>query len=199
MIHGYGANAPDLYPLAGVLTSPRIKNWYFPNGILDAPGVPNGRAWFPLDVQALEKALQTGEFRDFSPLPKGLEVAHERLCGFMEAAGLNPATTLIGGFSQGAMLATHTSLKSKVDFLGLMILSGTMIAEELWRSLIPQKKLSFFQSHGTSDPLLPYNRAEMLNQLMQENDWHGDFVSFRGGHEIPPNVVSQLQKFVHGF
>ena len=67
--------------------------------------------------------------------------------------GLPPDRVFLGGFSQGAMLACDTVLRSPRAFAGLLILSGSIIAQREWEERWPARKgLPVFQSHGTDDP-----------------------------------------------
>src|SRR5690606_23585762 len=66
LLHGYGANMQDLYPLWEIWDNKKY-NWYFPNGILPLPmGHYEGRAWFSIDMEALDRAIRSGEFRNMA-------------------------------------------------------------------------------------------------------------------------------------
>lgn len=197
LFHGYGADASDLYPLAGALDSPKIGRWIFPNGLLPAPGLPFGRAWFPIDIAALERAMQTGQFREFSAMPEGIDRAAQAVKEMAARAHLEPGKTILGGFSQGAMLAAHFALNAEQDFAALVLLSGTLLGQGVWDPLCQKRRIPFFQSHGKADPILPYTRAKELHRILETNGWKGDFVSFSGGHEIPPQVLQKLPAFLN--
>ena len=105
---------------------------------------------------------------------------------------------ILGGFSQGAVVATEMALQAKKNIAGLMILSGTLINEKAWSSLCTSKKgLPFFQSHGKSDPLLPYKRAERLESILEKGGLVGSLNGFSGGHEIPPATLEQMRSFLN--
>ena len=197
LFHGYGANAQDLFPLHQFLASSNVKSWIFPQGVLAAQGIPMGRAWFPIDVAALERALSEGRHRDYSgPVPQKLVSVRQMFLQSLQEMGLQPQDCILGGFSQGAMLATDIVLNSKEDFAGLIILSGAFIGQEQWPSLMAQKRLPFFQSHGQTDAILSYDGARSLYDSLTENGWQGEFESFPGGHEIPENVIYKLKHFI---
>ena len=204
LLHGYGASAHDLFPLHQELQSPPGTSWYFPNGPVKVPLGPNmyGRAWFPINIAALEEALAQGNFRDLSPIiPKGLPEAREQIIQTIEQIAeekqIGYDKIIIGGFSQGAMLATDIVLRNTENFAKLLILSGTLLAQEEWSKLALSKKgLPFFQSHGKEDPLLPFAMAEELHSILSRAGCLGKLSSFTGGHEIPPIVLSQLESFL---
>jgi phospholipase/carboxylesterase len=65
LLHGYGASMDDLFPLFEYLA--KDWNWFFPNAPLEVPIGPmmSGRAWFPIDMEALNAAMMSGQHRDF--------------------------------------------------------------------------------------------------------------------------------------
>src|SRR5687767_5446130 len=65
-LHGYGANMHDLFPLWELWHQDQFS-WFFPNGVQSLPmGYYEGRAWFSIDMEKLERAMQTGTHRDMS-------------------------------------------------------------------------------------------------------------------------------------
>lgn len=200
MFHGYGADAYDLSPLVNEVKGPSGWSWYFPNGPLEVPVGPgfSGRAWFPIDMEALERAMRMGQHRDMSQSkPAGLDkvkvMAHE----FLTALGRDPADIVLGGFSQGAMLATDICLSSTSRYRGLVILSGSMINQPTWKSLATlHKGMPYFQSHGRTDAILSPDIAGKLNDMLTQAGWEGQFHLFSGGHEIPPAVTRMLGSFL---
>mgnify|MGYP003394466380 FL=1 len=196
LFHGYGADASDLASLHEVMDHPMIGRWIFPNGIIGASGLPFGRAWFPIDLMAMEKAMQTGDFRDFSQMPAGLNQAIAAANTVIDKAGLDPQYTFIGGFSQGAMLATAMAMNSPARFAGIGILSGTFLGAKEWIQAEPKNPHVFFQSHGKQDMVLPFSGAEKLYNVLRSGGWKGGFLPFSGGHEIPQSVIAGLTTFL---
>ncbi|MEQ9366118.1 MAG: esterase [Leptospirales bacterium] len=213
--HGFGANAEDLYPLHAHMNAPPGTHWFFPDGILElAPNMPAPapRAWWPIDEAALQYALDRGTYRDLSGFaPPGMEAARTTAASMIrELIGrgfpLDRITLL--GFSQGAMLATELTLRSRELFdqarpAGLAILSGTLLDEKNWSALAGDHEhfrgFQFFQSHGVRDPILGFEAARRLEQLLRAGDLTGEFVEFPGGHEIPPQVVARLGQYLTRF
>lgn len=190
-LHGYGANAADLFPLAEELSWSSKESWYFPDAPLEIPLGPHmvGRAWFQIPLRELQQGV------DYSnSTPSGLEKAARHVHALLEK--LPHDKLILGGFSQGAMLSTQVVLENPKKFLGLVQLSGTLVHSGIWKKLAVQHPKSYFQSHGTMDPVLPFSGAEKLHQLFQECGWEGQFHSFRGGHEIPSVVLRDLKFYL---
>ncbi|TGL26064.1 esterase [Leptospira bourretii] len=201
MFHGYGASAFDLYPIHEVLVTDQKFNWVFPHGHLSVPLMPgySGRAWFPIDMAALEEAIRKNDFRNFADRdPEGMDVAREAAYLMLDALGIPWSQLILGGFSQGAMLATDLTLRKEEVSKGLMILSGALVNETLWKELAPQKFiLRFFQSHGEFDPILGYANAKKLEKLLRNSGLLGEFIAFNGGHEIPAPVIQGISRYLN--
>src|SRR5262249_30990993 len=104
---------------------------------------------------------------------------------------------VLGGFSQGAMLAADVAARTDVPLAGLMLWSGTLVAEAEWTPLLRRRKgMPVFQSHGTADPLLPYDGASRLRDVMVAAGLAVRCVPFPGGHEIPRVVVDLGGRFL---
>lgn len=202
LFHGFGAGANDLFPLNKYLQIDDAIDWYFPSGIIDVPLSPSvvGKAWFPIDAAAIEEAMSRGGFRDFkSKRPEGIDLAIEAVHGFYNELRKEYKTLIIGGFSQGSMLAADLCFSTIEKPDALVLLSGALINEEYWRPLIPScKGLPFFQSHGRGDSVLPFTGAEELFQMLKASGLEGVFLPFSGHHEIPLEVLVSLKSFLKG-
>jgi phospholipase/carboxylesterase len=207
--HGYGADCHDLAPLARSLGVSRDINWFFPNGPLSIPlgGHYEGRGWFPVSIASLEQAEQSASRRggpdaaaalDFSrEAPPGMRKAREAALGALSAAGIRIGNAILGGFSQGAMMAMDLAVRGAEPPLGLALLSGTLVDEPNWRRLASERKgATFFQSHGLEDPILSIRGAERLEAMLLECGWQGKLLKFDGEHEIPLEAQSGLSVYL---
>lgn len=200
LFHGYGADANDLSSLTDVVTTPANTNWLFPNGTLEVPIGPGwaGRAWWPIDILALQKAQITGEPREMSEsMPPNLPQVRQKAFEAIAALNIPWKNIVLGGFSQGAMLATDLYLHAPETPKGLIILSGALINKAEWRTLIPNRKgQSYFISHGTEDTILPMKTASQLEGLLNGGGMKGGLVNFQGGHEIPLLVIRKMSEYL---
>jgi phospholipase/carboxylesterase len=198
LMHGYGANKEDLFPLHKKIKAKKGTRWIFP----DAPnkmemGGFTGRAWFPILSSDIDYVAKLGGL-DFSGLvPKGLQQANEAVNQMIDALNFPLEKITIGGFSQGAMLSTDVVLHRTSSPAGLVILSGTLVNEKNWSELAKAKsKLQFFQSHGNVDPVLPFQGGKKLESVLRNSGLSGEFVEFGGGHEIPDKVCKRLGEYL---
>ncbi len=201
IFHGYGASAFDLFPIHEVLVTDQKFNWVFANGHLKVPLMPGytGRAWFPIDMAALEEAMRTKSARTFADRdPAGMDVARDSALLMIQALGVPWDQLILGGFSQGAMLSTDLMLRSEISPKGLMVLSGALINESLWTTLAKNKtNLRFFQSHGEFDPVLSYAGAKQLEKIFRNAGMLGEFIGFPGAHEIPQVVIQGMSRYLN--
>ncbi len=197
LLHGFGANKEDLFPLHEFIPSRKNTRWIFPDAHLEMDlGGFIGRAWFPILSSHLEHMQKFGN--DFSYIkPDGLDIANQKINELIDQLNFPYSKITIGGFSQGAMLSTDVVLKREDLPNGLAILSGTLINQTEWSALAEKKsKLQFFQTHGTMDSVLPFSQAKKLEGLLREAKLTGEFVEFQGGHEIPDKVIKRFGAYL---
>lgn len=200
LLHGWGAPGDDLVPLGDELAAPG-RLFVFPEAPL--PAMAGGRAWWPLDLARLQSARQRGEERALrQETPSGLSEVRARVTVLVteltQQTGVPSSAVFIGGFSQGAMVATDVTLASPGLVGGLMVLSGSITAEGEWAPRLPLLKpqLPVFMSHGRVDPVLPFALAETLRDQFQAAHHPVTWVPFDGGHGIPGVVLSNLEAFL---
>lgn len=194
MFHGYGANMRDLAPLASISPDLQKFNWIFPNGPLAVPIGPHmfGQAWFPIDMTRFE----TGDIGDLycSKTPEGMNEACENIEKLLDVVKEETPSLIFGGFSQGSMMALETVLKNKYNPKGLILLSSTLVNRTKLNERKSHLTCPIFQSHGSSDMVLPVEFARELRDEIKDLDL--TYHEFQGGHEIPPPVLFDMISFL---
>ncbi len=110
---------------------------------------------------------------------------------------LDMSQTIIGGFSQGSMLATDLTLHASPKPAGLVVWSGTLLNEDVWRPLFASLDgLPIFQSHGTTDQILPFEAAKWLEEMFKDAGASTEFLEFAGGHTIPPEALEATSRLI---
>ena len=202
LLHGFGAPGDDLVPLQRVMRLPRETRFAFPAAPIELDMMPgyDARAWWHIDMMRLQNAIERGDMRDLSTeVPEGLDEARGKMDAFLTQirADLSPSTLVLGGFSQGSMLSMDVALRTSQSIDALVILSGTLLAQDTWvPKMTGLRGKPIFQSHGTHDPILPYALAERLKTELTTAGANVTFVPFRGQHEIPPPVLDALVAFL---
>lgn len=207
--HGFGAPGEDLVPVVGELarhlgqSASRVR-FVFPAAPLklDSEGIPGGRAWWPLDMIRMQAAIQFGEFRDLRKdcppeLADARRMLNDLLSEVQAETGLPMSRFVVGGFSQGSMLATDVALRSKEAPAGLIVWSGSLLCEDEWRTAAPQRAgLPVVQSHGRTDPVLPFQAAEWLRELLIDAGLDVQFLPFGGMHQISPEAMQAAAELI---
>jgi phospholipase/carboxylesterase len=206
LCHGYGAPATDLVPLASQLMGlrPELARkalFVFPAAplTLEAMGMPGARAWFPLPMELFSGEVDWERFGREEP--QGLAASRRALMSAVSA--LSVATKLpygrivLGGFSQGGMMATEVALRVEERPAALCVLSGTLMTRDEWKTRASaRKELPVFQGHGEYDDILPFHTGERLHKLLKEAGLPVDFFPFDGPHTIAPEELKALSDFL---
>ena len=203
LLHGFGAPGQDLVPLWRVLDVPDAVRFVFPAAPIRLfPNYGDGRAWWMIDMERLAREQAEGRDRDIRLVPDGLSQAREHIITLLKELEaryqLQSGQLILGGFSQGAMLAYDAALHTTIPLAGLALLSTTIIAYDEWVERIPARRMvPVFQSHGTDDPVLSFRIACQFREALRSHDVNIAWHEFRGGHEIPMSVLSALGPFIH--
>lgn len=205
LCHGYGAPGDDLASLTPHLIewigrdSGKLRFIYpeAPHDLSDV-GMPEGRAWWPLNMGMLQELLQTNRFAELhDEVPPGVNEARETLQKTVtEVLADFPEGTpyVLGGFSQGAMLTMDLTLRGEVRPPSMLVqFSGTLICESLWKAKLTRlAETHVLQSHGRVDPILPFSSAEALRDLLRGGDVKVEFMAFQGPHTIETDTLFRL-------
>lgn len=201
--HGFGAAGDDLVPVAGEIfrvaesNLPNVR-FVFPAAPiqLDASGYYDSRAWWPIDMIKLQQMMERGEYRDLrKDQPELLAERNAELVATMQqamqSAAVDHSKVILGGFSQGSMLATEVAISLPEMIGGLVVWSGTLLCEDQWRQNAANKKgLKVKQTHGKIDPILPLQGAELLRDMLLEFEANIQFAEFEGPHTIPETGIT---------
>lgn len=201
--HGYGANAENMSFFPSQIPFTTCKpTWIFPHGIVRIDSIGIGRAWFELDIDTL-MALnhQYGYSKDanirqsYTELFSGqLDRPYQALGNLIEELNQPTQNIVIGGFSQGAMLTTHTLLHARKSYRGGMILSGCLLESQGWEDQAKVVEATpILQTHGLLDDIVAYGYAHELYEMLVFAGFSGDMISFSGGHEISRLSLKAIQ------
>ncbi len=201
LLHGFGAPGDDLVAVAGEIDAP--VRFVFPEAPLELGGLyGDARAWWLLDLARLEDELRRGAARDRrDEVPDGLASARGHVMRWVDQLearfSLAANQLVLGGFSQGAMLALDVALHRAAPPGGLILMSGTLIAESTWLPRMPSLAgIPVMLSHGRHDGLLPFSVAEVLRDRLTAAGAQVDWQPFPGGHEIPRTVLAAAGKLL---
>jgi phospholipase/carboxylesterase len=200
LLHGYGSSAGRWAPFTQTIQWPPSGRFLFPQGpeiTVPPDGPVDGRAWWRLDL--VSHVPPGKSIADLSGIrPRGLAVAARMVEDLLEDRRTVPrGPVVLGGYSQGAMVASEVAFRSKVPLSALVILSGTLVDERSWESHFRERQgLPVFLAHGRADPVLPFEAADRFRQKLEAAGLQVTWCPFEGGHEIPATVVIALNEFI---
>ncbi len=185
--HGHGANAFDFFSITSDLGSK--SRFLFPQApiALDVGWGQIGYSWFPLNV--------TVPFAQQSTKP--IEPLIKKLIQFLSAVNCSFDNLILGGFSQGGIVAAELALHLPQAPTGLLLLSTTLVDEVRWQQEF--KRLTDTKvliSHGEQDDVLAYSHAQRLDEVLTQAGLFTEFVSFKGGHTVPDQVIKSVSNFI---
>jgi phospholipase/carboxylesterase len=210
LCHGFGAPGTDLVPLGPELAAASLNLaesvlYLFPQAPLDLEpyGFYGGRAWWMIDIERFQRAAgnaaEMARLRRSVPagMPEASRQLFELVMEVQSQTAIPTSPILLGGFSQGSMVATDVALRLPEPPAGLCIFSGTLIAEDDWRELAAKRgPLPVLMSHGHTDPILPFSGAESLRDLFMEAGFDVEFIPFDGPHTIPLEGLQRLATLI---
>jgi phospholipase/carboxylesterase len=185
LFHGRGADEHDLYPLLDLLDPERRLLAVTPRGPLSLP--PGGAHWYK---------LQEVGFPDRDTFLTTYEEVGSWLDGFLDEHGIAHDRTVLGGFSQGAVMAYAFALgKGRPRPAALIALSGfipTVDGFELDLSEIPPVAIG----HGTYDPIISVEFGRRARQLLEEVGASILYREYPLPHAIDPSFLIELRAWL---
>ena len=187
LLHGRGADEHDLTPLLEALDPERRLVGVLPRGPVSLP--PGGAHWYAV--------RQIGY-----PDPQTFQATYRRASNWLDAlpdlAGVPIGRTVIGGFSQGAVMSHALGLgEGRPAPAGILALSGFIpTVESFALDLEKARGLPVAIGHGTGDPIIG---VEWGRQARERLEAAGADVIYREspmGHSIDPAFVDELARWL---
>ncbi len=191
LLHGYGSDGRDLIALG------QFWRDTFPDTLFVAPNapevcgqMPTGYQWFPIDLD---------RERDFARM-KGAENASPVLENFLTdlwaQTGLGPKDTILGGFSQGAMMSLYTGLRLTEQLKGIIAFSGLIISPDKLRDEIASRP-PVLLVHGDMDDVVPVLGSEAALPTLIDLGIDAELlISARTGHSIAQDGLEAATAFL---
>jgi len=207
LLHGYASEAQEWLPFSQTIqVHAERRRFVFPQAPEETvpPDGPVGkRGWWRLDLASYRagdgKSLP--DMRGAQPVGLANAAAKVRLL-ISDLHHREPFAdngVILGGFSQGGMIAAEVAFRSEQKLQALILLSPTFVDEQHWIEGMPRRKgLPVFISHGRRDDVLPFDASERLQKAMRDAGLNVTWVPFDGIHETPASVVTELNKFLSG-
>jgi phospholipase/carboxylesterase len=182
LFHGRGADEFDLYPLIDMLDPDKRLLGVTPRGPFSFP--PGGAHWYALhEVGYPDRETFLATYRDVG----------EWLDGFLEERGIKDDRTVLGGFSQGGVMAYSFGLgQGRPRLAALIALSSfipTVDGFELDLSEVPPVAIG----HGTFDPIIPVEFGRRARQRLEDAGATPLYREYPLPHAIDPGFLVEVR------
>jgi phospholipase/carboxylesterase len=185
LFHGRGADEHDLYPLIDFLDPEKRLLGVTPRGPFSFP--PGGAHWY---------ALREVGFPDRDTFFATYGDVGAWLDGFLEERGIAHTRTVLGGFSQGGVMAYTFGLgQGRPRPAALIALSSfipTVEGFELDLSKIPPVAMG----HGTYDPIISVEFGRQARALLEEAGASVLYREYPLPHAIDPGFLMELRPWL---
>ena len=117
----------------------------------------------------------------------------------LRGKGFPTDQTVLFGFSQGCVMTIETGCRYPHRLAGLVGISGwPHEPHDLIRDLSPvAKQQKFLITHGTNDPLIPFNEVKPAVQKMKAEGLHIEWREYRKAHTIAGDEeINDIRHFV---
>jgi phospholipase/carboxylesterase len=187
LFHGRGADEHDLFPLLDLLDPLRSLLGVTPRGPLRLP--PGGAHWY---------AVHEIGYPDLTTFAETYALASRWLDDLAAGAGVSPERTVLGGFSQGAVMTYALGLgEGRPRPAGLIALSGFVPTVPGFALDLEPPLPRVAIGHGALDPVISVDWGRRARDLLTEA---GADVSYREtahlGHSIDPTLLRELPSWL---
>ena len=182
LLHGRGADERDLYPVLDLLDPQRRLLGITLRAPITMP--PGGAHWYALG------GIPTPEPRTFHA---SFDRASAWLDAFARETGIGPELTILGGFSQGAVMSYALGLgKDRPRPAAIVALSGFVPVVEGFELDLDRPLPPIAIGHGTLDDVIPVEFGRRAKELLEGA---GADVRYRESplpHTIDPGFAAEL-------
>jgi phospholipase/carboxylesterase len=186
LLHGRGADEHDLLPLLGVLDPERRYRGITLGGPLSLP--PGGRHWY---------AVHRVGFPD----PATFGPTYAELTALLDdELGIDWATTVVGGFSQGGVMSYALGLgPGRPVPAGILAMSCfvPVLDDGSWEPDFPTRPaLPIAHVHGTHDPVIGVEFAHDAKRRIEAAGLPLLYREFPGAHHVDARLLPELATWV---
>jgi len=182
LLHGRGADEHDLRPFLDLLDPERRLVGLTPGGPLSLP--PGGRHWY---------VVPRVGFPDHDTFHASLEL----LDGVPELTGVPWERTIVGGFSQGAVMSLALGLGAgRPTPAGIVAMSGFVPTVAGWEPDADRAGLPVWLAHGSRDPVISVEFARQARALLEAGTVDLTYHEHDGGHHVDPRLLTELPDWV---
>jgi phospholipase/carboxylesterase len=195
-LHGLGADGHDFAPIVPELRLPADKavRFVFPHATIQPVTINGGmamRSWYDILTPQLVKREDESGIRASEQAILALIIREN-------ARGVPSANIVLAGFSQGCAMTLHTGIRVPFKLAGLMGLSGYLPLGDLAQAEhhTANLKTPIFLAHGTYDPVVAPERAEVSRAKLQELGYNVQWHTYPMPHSVCAEEIADISQFL---
>ena len=182
LLHGRGADERDLFPLLDLLDPERRLLGVTPRGPLTLP--PGGAHWYVVH--------EIG-----SPDPETFLPTYAAVSEWLDGLGFAPERTVIGGFSQGAVMTFALSLGSgRPRPAASIALSGFMPTVPGFELDLEPPLPPVAIGHGTFDPVISVDWSRRAKETLEAGGADVLYREYPLPHAVDPGFLGELAPWI---
>ena len=186
LFHGRGADEDDLFPLLDLLDPERRLLGVTPRGPLSLP--PGGRHWY---------IVREVGYPDPATFLPTLDATSDWLDALSAQTGLGPERTVLGGFSQGAVMSYALGLgRTRSRPAAIVALSGFIPTVEGFELDLDRPPPPVAIGHGTYDPVIEVAWGCRANQTLEAAGADVLYREYPLGHAVDPRFLIELAPWI---
>ena len=179
LFHGRGADEHDLFPLLDALDPERRLLGLTPRGPLALP--PGGAHWYVVP-------------RVGYPDPETFASSYALASEWLDGLGFPPELTILGGFSQGAVMTYALGLgRGRPKPARLVAFSGFIPTVEGWEADLEPPLPPVAIGHGTEDFVIPVEFSREARRQLEEAGAEVLYREYPLPHTIDPRFLAEVR------
>jgi phospholipase/carboxylesterase len=189
--HGRGTDERDLLGLADALDPGRRLHVVTPRAPLQIPGSP-GYHWY------LVPRVGYPDHDTFHAARRALAELHDDLWA---ETGIEPARTVLGGFSMGTVMSYAMALgEDRPAVGGILAFSGFIPVADGWSPQLDEARQGtrVFIAHGRADPIIEVGFARRARELLEGGGLDVEYRESDVGHQIDPGNLRAATDWLAG-
>jgi phospholipase/carboxylesterase len=186
LFHGRGTSEHDLFPLLDAIDPDRRLLGITPRGPLMLP--PGGAHWYVIRELGF-------------PDPDTFGASYERASSWLDAlaaeTGIPPERTMLGGFSQGAVMSHALGLGAdRPRPAGIIALSGFVPTAEGFELDLERPLPPVAIGHGTYDPVIGVEWSRRAKELLERAGADVLYAEYPLPHAVDPGFLDRVQPWL---
>tara|TARA_B100001029_G_scaffold77919_1_gene63726 strand:- start:23 stop:646 length:624 start_codon:yes stop_codon:yes gene_type:complete len=175
LLHGYGSDENDLFSFAEYL--PKKYTIISLRAPFETP--MGGYCWFSINFNNSNE-----KWSDHKQAYQSILNLESQIDFFIQKYNLEPDQIDLLGFSQGAVLSWTLLLDFSIKINRAVCLSGYIDKSLLKEDIYSYRDIIAYSSHGTNDPVIPFDWAKTSIESLKENNPNVVFNSFQDAHNV---------------